>query len=105
MNRKLIIVEDAPFCSILVKKMVMGQPFDIKTVDHVDKITDIGDLNSEDIVLLDLIGTGSEKITLSQDVRIISMSSNPDLNPELIKPFNQESLFKVLFPENEGKVA
>lgn len=104
MNRKLIIVEDAPFCSILVKKMVTGQPFDIKTVDHVDKIAEI-DLNNEDVVLLDLIGTGSEKMNLSQDVRIISMSSNPELKPELIKPFNQESLFKVLFPDNEGKVA
>lgn len=105
MNKKLIIVEDAPFCSILVKKMVIGQSFDIKTVDHVDKLKDIENLNSDDIILLDLIGTGSETLNLSQDIRVISMSSNKDLNPEIIKPFTKETLFKVLFPDQSGQVA
>lgn len=104
MNRKLIIVEDAPFCSILVKKMVTGQAFEISTVDHVDKINN-SELHDGDIVLLDLIGTGSEKINLDKNIRVISMSSNKELGPDLIKPFNADSLFKVLFPENEGKVA
>lgn len=100
--RKLWIVEDAPFCSILVKKMIIGQPFDIRIASHVSELTD--QVKNGDVVLLDILGTGSETFSADDGVLVIRMSSDVNLSPDLIKPFTRDQLFNSLFNQPDSRV-
>lgn len=98
-QRSIWIVEDNPAYAKAIGFQMKALGVNCYVCSNVTQITPI----DGDLVLLDLMGTDSEKIEFGGGVEVYTMSACPDFNPNFIKPLSQSTLRELVDSCKESK--
>ena len=86
------IVEDEPeICCLFVDVLIVFNGYLLSCVDSADKV----DAQPGDIVFLDMRGTKAAKLN-SNGARVITMSGDESLHPEVSKPFRFSEIRELI---------
>jgi len=100
-NTTVWVVEDSPAYADALSRQVASFGVRVVSVDSVGRAFP----TDGDIVLLDLMGTQSNKIQFGGGVRVYTMSACADFRPNLVKPLTMQEIKRILFDGGEPNSA